>query len=188
MGIFSRRREPATTQLFLAPLDRLQPAGVDLEAKAGFWPTGCAGICAKDAPGVADALEAAVASLSELEGASPARCTTDAFGYRWLLLRGEDLGSAATQVHLVLNQLAEGGLAASVACAPFSFQAAERGPLYLVFLPARGGFYPFAPTGSNGRDNQLELTIAAELGEVLDIEGALERWFPIYDCPVEAPA
>ena len=188
MGLFSRRRGEAATELFLSGLDQLQAAGVELEAISGFWPTGHAGICLKDDVSVGPALEAATAELATLPGASPARSSTDSYGYRWLLVHGEDLGSAATQVRVALHLLAEAGIGARVACAPFSFQAAERGPLYLVFLPARGGFYPFAPTGPEARDNQLEITVAGELEEHLLVEAEKERWFPIYDCPVEAPA
>lgn len=161
---------------------------MELEQRSGFWPTGHAGICVKDRPGVDEALATASASLGNLPGAEAPRLLTDSYGYRWLLVQGEELGSAATQVRVALSALADAGFAGAVACAPFSFQAAERGPLYLVFLPARGGFYPFVPTGPERRDNLLEVTVAGELEGLLNVESEKERWFPIYDCPVEAPA
>lgn len=172
-------------QIFPAELERLAAAAVDLEAKTGFTPTGRAGLCLKATEGIDVALEEASSAIADLPGARSPRQSTDAYGYHWLLVEGEDLASTAAQVRLVLGVLDAAGQAGAVACAPFSFQATGRGALYLVFLPARGGFYPFIPSGAEQRDSQLELTIAADLRDALAVEGELERWFPIYGCPVD---
>ena len=56
--------------------------------------------------------------------------------------------------------------------------------MYLVYLAKRGTFYPFAPTGSEQRDNELELRIRAVLSDDLPIEPDLSRWFPLWDLPI----
>ncbi len=57
-------------------------------------------------------------------------------------------------------------------------------PLYLVYLAKQGTFYPFAPTGAEQRDNELELRVKGMLAEDLPIEPDLSRWFPIWDLPI----
>jgi hypothetical protein len=57
-------------------------------------------------------------------------------------------------------------------------------PLYIVYLAKQGTFYPFAPSGEENRDNELELRIRAVLGDDLPIEADLSRWFPIWDLPL----
>ena len=57
-------------------------------------------------------------------------------------------------------------------------------PLYLVYLAKRGTFYPFAPTGEEQRDNELELRIRSCVSDDLPIESDLSRWFPLWDLPI----
>ena len=57
-------------------------------------------------------------------------------------------------------------------------------PLYLVYLAKQGTFYPFAPTGAEQRDNELELRLKGMLAEDLPIEPDLSRWFPMWDLPI----
>jgi hypothetical protein len=57
-------------------------------------------------------------------------------------------------------------------------------PLYLVYLAKRGTFYPFAPTGDEQRDNELELRIRAVVADDLPVEQDLSRWFPLWDLPI----
>ncbi len=57
-------------------------------------------------------------------------------------------------------------------------------PLYLVYLAKQGTFYPFAPTGDEQRDNELELRLKGMLAEDLPIEPDLSRWFPMWDLPI----
>jgi hypothetical protein len=58
--------------------------------------------------------------------------------------------------------------------------------LYLVYAYKRGAFYPFVPRGERGRDNAMELRLQAGLGRELPIEPELERWYPVWDAPVDA--
>ena len=57
-------------------------------------------------------------------------------------------------------------------------------PLYIVYLAKQGTFYPFAPTGAEQRDNELELRLKGMLADDLPIEPDLSRWFPMWDLPI----
>jgi hypothetical protein len=57
-------------------------------------------------------------------------------------------------------------------------------PLYLVYLAKQGTFYPFAPSGTEQRDTELELRIRSVVEHDLPIEADLSRWFPIWDIPI----
>ena len=57
-------------------------------------------------------------------------------------------------------------------------------PVYLVYLAKQGTFYPFAPTGNEQRDTELELRLKSVLADDLPVEPDLSRWFPIWDLPV----
>ena len=56
-------------------------------------------------------------------------------------------------------------------------------PLFLVYLAKQGTFYPFAPTGNEQRDTELELRLRGMLADDLPVEPDLSRWFPIWDLP-----
>src|SRR5580692_1883910 len=95
----------------------------------------------------------------------------DRFGYRWILLEGGDLDDLVTRVHMVHSSLEDAGWSPQLLCSVFGFapgSAAETGadssvavtqPVFLVYLAKQGTFYPFAPTGSEKRDTELELRI-----------------------------
>ena len=68
--------------------------------------------------------------------------------------------------------------------APVSDGEAITRPLYLVYLAKQGTFYPFAPTGAEQRDNELELRLKGVLADDLPIEPDLSRWFPMWDLPI----
>ncbi|MCL5885850.1 MAG: hypothetical protein M1280_02260 [Actinobacteria bacterium] len=57
--------------------------------------------------------------------------------------------------------------------------------LYLVYLAKRGSFYPFAPRGKEKRDTELEMRIKALINHDLPMEPDLDRWFPLWDVPVD---
>jgi hypothetical protein len=56
--------------------------------------------------------------------------------------------------------------------------------VYIVYLAKRGTFYPFAPTGKEQRDTELELSLRATIGSDLPVEDDLARWFPLWDIPI----
>jgi len=57
-------------------------------------------------------------------------------------------------------------------------------PVYIVYLAKRGSFYPFAPSGKEQRDTELELRLKSVLGSDLPVETDLSNWFPIWDLPI----
>lgn len=57
-------------------------------------------------------------------------------------------------------------------------------PVYLVYLAKRGTFYPFAPTGKETRDTELELRLKSILASDLPVESDLSNWFPIWELPI----
>ncbi|MHB1582857.1 MAG: PspA-associated protein PspAB [Acidimicrobiales bacterium] len=113
----------------------------------------------------------------------------DSYGFQWLLVDDPDLEQLVTRVHLVNTTLTENGWGPQLLCSVFRFvPAPEAGadvrPLFLVYLYKRGTFYPFAPTGKESRDNELELRIRAVVGSDLPVEQDLARWFPLWELPV----
>lgn len=122
----------------------------------------------------------------------------DSFGYRWIVVEGGGIDDLVTRVHMVHSSLEDGGWSPQLLCSVFGFApGAEPGadpdalgdatvdhPLYLVYLAKRGSFYPFAPTGAEERDSELELRIRGVLGKDLPLEEDLTRWFPLWDLPI----
>ncbi|HXQ61847.1 MAG TPA: hypothetical protein VN796_05890 [Acidimicrobiales bacterium] len=146
-------------------------------------------------------------------GAQPAPPSTltvrhvgDRFGYRWILVEGGDLEDLVTRVHMVHSSLEDAGWSPQLLCSVFGFApdpsaggasggAGDAGttgattdavtqPIFLVYLAKQGTFYPFAPTGNEQRDTELELRLRGVLGTDLPVESDLSRWFPIWDLPV----
>lgn len=139
------------------------------------------------------------------------RDVTDSFGYRWILIEGGEIDDLVTRVHMVHSSLEEGGWSTQLLCSVFGLapgagsdtgvgspigqpdaeasvsdgtNAAITRPVYLVYLAKRGTFYPFAPSGKEQRDTELELRLRGILGSDLPVEGDLSNWFPIWDLPI----
>lgn len=131
----------------------------------------------------------------------------DSFGYRWILVEGGQIDDLVTRVHMVHSSLEDAGWSTQLLCSVFGFAPApdpasptgvpapsdDTGatsiasitrPIYLVYLAKQGTFYPFAPTGKEQRDSELELRVKSMLAEDLPFEADLTRWFPIWDLPV----
>jgi hypothetical protein len=119
------------------------------------------------------------------------RHQTDGFGYSWVVVDGGTLEDLVTRVHMVHSSLEDAGWGTQLLCSVFGFHP---GPdpgtdpidtaLFIVYLAKRGTFYPFAPTGRQRRDSELELRVRSVLGADLPIESDLTRWFPLWDLPV----
>jgi hypothetical protein len=135
----------------------------------------------------------------------------DSFGYRWILVEGGEIDDLATRVHMVHSSLEDGGWSTQLLCSVFGFAPggdsdsatgalgevsatgpgtptevidAVSQPVYLVYLAKRGTFYPFAPSGKEQRDTELELRLRSILGSDLPVETDLSNWFPIWDLPI----
>jgi hypothetical protein len=111
--------------------------------------------------------------------------TDDAFGFRWLVLRGSDFDDLVVGINAVSTALEGGGYGDRVLCAVFAFKDAKGRPLYWIYNYKRGSFYPFVPaSGQQQRDNERELQLRAQIGRELPVEAELERWFPLWGIPV----
>ncbi len=192
------RTKPARPNL--DALFALPSAAVTLESAAGLTLSGKAGVCWKPPAGQGAAdVQHEIEELLELndDGTTNQTSTTfgqltqktDTYGYRWLLLEDPATDDLVTRVHLVNSTLSDNGWGPQLLCSVFGLTpTADAGPdvkaLFLVYLYKRGTFYPFAPTGNEKRDNELELRIKSLLGTDLPVEGDLSRWFPLWDLPV----
>ena len=109
----------------------------------------------------------------------------DTYGYRWMVLRDDDIEDLAVGVNAVSDALALGGYGNRVLCAVFAFQTADGRPVYFIYNYKRGTWYPFVPAaGAQQRSTERELQIKAQIGNELPIEPELERWFPLWDTPL----
>ena len=201
-------------QANLEALFSLPSAAITLQATAGLVPTGKAGVCFMPPAGQSfeemqhdleqllamDDTEATGSGAGAAVGAGAAgggatslavQHQADSYGYRWIVLGGTGIDDLVTRVHMVHSSLSDAGWGPQLLCSVVGFGPARDGsesavnqPLYLVYLAKRGTFYPFAPTGREQRDSELELRIKSYLGNDLPLESDLERWFPLWDMPI----
>lgn len=111
--------------------------------------------------------------------------TDDTFGFRWLILRGQDFDDLVVGVNAVSSALQAGGYGERVLCAVFAFEDDRKRPLYWIYNYKRGSFYPFVPaSGEQQRDSERELVLKAQIGADLPLEQELARWFPLWGIPI----
>ena len=109
----------------------------------------------------------------------------DSYGYRWLILRGQDFDQLVVGINAVSTALEAGGYGERVLCAVFAFQDQQRRPLYWIYNYKRGFFYPFVPArGQEQRDTEREFVLKAQIGNELPVEPELARWFPLWGIPI----
>ena len=112
----------------------------------------------------------------------------DSYGYHWILLEGSGIDDLVTRAHVVHSSIEDAGWGPQLLCSVFGFgegdDVAASTSVYLVYLAKRGTFYPFAPTGKEQRDTELELRLRSIVGSDLPIEQDLTRWFPLWDIPI----
>jgi hypothetical protein len=198
----------------LDALFALPSAAVTLESAEGVVSSGQAGVCWKPPAGRSPSdVQAEIAELLQLtdkEEAADGAATPavdavtpptegppvgdltqaeDSFGYRWLLLEDPSIEDLVTRVHVVNSTLTDNGWGPQLLCSVFSMvpgqgAGSDARPFFLVYLYKRGTFYPFAPTGKDQRDSELELHIRSVVGSDLPVEADLSRWFPMWDLPV----
>lgn len=109
---------------------------------------------------------------------------TDQYGYEWIVLQADGLEDLVNRVHVVNASLEDKGYGPQLLCSVFGLAGSDGRRCYLVYLYKRGTFYPFAPTGAENRDNELELKLRSVVGEQLPMESDLSRWFPLWGLPV----
>jgi hypothetical protein len=109
----------------------------------------------------------------------------DEFGYRWMIFRDEDFDDLVTAVNTVASELQAGGYGDRVLAAVFAWKDSDQQPVDFIYNFKRGRFYPFVPKGDKERDNEYELRLKAQTENDLPIEPELERWFPLWDAPID---
>jgi hypothetical protein len=174
---------PAPDRLFA-----MSTAYVTLQAQLDITSRGAAAIvfqplATADFESIVKEMEEVVRSTAADSGTT-VTSTDDAFGFRWLVLRGNDFDDLVVGINAVSGALESGGYGDRVLCAVFAFQDAKGRPLYWIYNYKRGTFYPFVPSGEQRRDTERELQLKAQIGRELPVEAELERWFPLWGIPV----
>lgn len=164
-------------------------AQVTLETEVGLSSSNAAGIvfqplATADFSQILDETQQLLQSAASDTNAS-VESADDDFGYRWVILRGQDFDDLVVALNMVSSQLQNGGYGDRLLCCVFCFQG-EGQRVYFIYNFKRGSFYPFVPTGpqSKSRDTERELRLKAQLAAELPIEPQLERWYPLWDIPV----
>jgi hypothetical protein len=179
----TKAKQPDLERLFALP-----GAAITLEVGAGLRPAGAAAVSLKPASGRSfDDMQVELDDLVALasdEASSAVSHVTDSYGYLWIVVRDPDLDDLVTTVHLINSTLADRGFGPQLLASVFAFTGEHGEPVHLVYLYKRGTFYPFAPTGTELRDNLTELRVRDAVAGELPVEKDLTRWFPIWGLPL----
>lgn len=192
MGLFDILRGQRTPKR--ANLDRLfalSTSALTIQTSLGFESSGRAGLCFKELEaGMFDELVRDIdqlLSISAGESGTTVERHTDDYGFSWVILSDPDIDDLVTTTHVVSQTMEERGFSEQLLCAVFGF-VRDGAALDLIYNYKRGSFYPFAPAGDKKRDNALELRVKAGLEAEMPIEPELERWYAVWDAPVQGGA
>ena len=184
---FGRTKQvaPKLDNLFALP-----SAALTLQVELDLVTSGQAGLCFKAGSGETQlATDADIMTLLNFEaGSDEAHITTDELGFKWLLVKNPDLNDLVTRIHSANSSMVEHELGPRLLCAVFGFVPASppgEGDVRMVYLLKQGTWYPFAPTDSNNRNNQLELRVRSFLDKDLPMEKDLSRWMALWGLPLE---
>ncbi len=177
-------RKPAPDRLFA-----ITTAAVAFEAAGGIV-TGNAAAIVFQSLATAD-FRAIVEEMVEVVRATAADTATkveteqDAYGFSWLVLRGDDFEGLVTGINAVSGAIDAGGYGERLLCAVFPFLDDRGSKLYWIYNFKRGSFYPFVPgPGDRQRDTERELVLRARAERELPVEPELSRWFPLWGIPL----
>jgi hypothetical protein len=175
---------PAPDRLFA-----ITTAHVTLETEHGITNRGVAAIVFQpletgNFEQIASDMEAVLRGTGEETGSS-IETHADNMGYRWMIVRDDEVEDLAVGINAVSDQLQLDGYGERLLCAVFAFQDASSSPMYFIYNYKRGTWYPFVPgAGSHERATERELRLKAMLAADLPIEPELDRWFPLWDIPI----
>jgi hypothetical protein len=182
---------PAPDRLFA-----VSTAYVKFETELGITTRGTAAIvfqplATTDFDSIVSEMEEVVRATSADSGTT-VETSDDSYGFRWLVLRGNDFDDLVVGVNAVSSALEAGGYGNRVLCAVFAFEDRKHQPIYWIYNYKRGFFYPFVPapgpggtgTQEGSRDTERELVLKAQVGSELPVEPELERWFPLWGIPI----
>ena len=166
----------------------LSSAAITLQVSANLIPTNQAAVVFKPASGAAFAnTETEFQDVLKEMNDVTVSLSTDSFGYRWVVLNGQDLETVVTASHSVNRSLEDHGFSPQLLCSLYPFKdTGGQGMVYWVYLYKRGTFYPFVPVGHERRDNERELSLKAVVGTDLPLETEMQRWFPLWDIPISS--
>jgi hypothetical protein len=185
--LFGRTKQvaPQLDNLFALPT-----AALTLQTELELVSSGEAGLCFKSGSG--EATLATDDDIKELlnfqEADNKVTFTTDDLGFKWLVIDDADITSLVTSIHSANTTMVEHGFGPRLLCAVFGFVPQTppgEGSVRMVYLLKQGTFYPFAPTGNNQRDNELELRVRSFLEGDLVMEKDLSRWMALWNVPVK---
>jgi len=180
----TKQIEPKLDQLFALP-----SAALTLETQLDLVTSGQAGVCYKAGSGssVLESDEEIRQLLTVGDSEGKISFSVDDLGYTWVVISDPDLGSLVTRAHGAHTTLVENGLGPRLLCTVFTFRPKNppgEGSVSLVYLAKSGTFYPFAPRGTNRRDNELEIRVKNFLGDELPVEPDLSRWLALWGIPI----
>ncbi|MFD8498412.1 hypothetical protein [Amycolatopsis sp. NPDC059657] len=173
-----------TSGLQLEGLPAASAVAAKLRSEFGLLPTGGGSVCFKVTGSPAELTRAEIIAATagdrathnlvshELTGRTIVRCWRPGGALRLLL----------TDLVDVNQRLAEAGFGSALLHTTIDFTetGGRRGrKLVLVFLPGRGTFYPFMPTGRRSRDRDGELRVRGLLRRILPVEADVDRWLPV---------
>lgn len=186
-ALFGRTKQVAPN---LDNLFALPTAALTLESELDLVSSGQAGLCFKGGSG-----ESTITTDDDIkqllnfdETTNKVSLTKDDLGFEWLVVTDPDFEALVTRVHAANTSMVEHGLGPRLLCAVFGFVPKTppgEGSVRMVYLLKQGTFYPFAPTGSAQRNNELELRVKSFLGTDLPIEKDLSRWMALWNLPVK---
>ncbi len=185
--MFGRTKQAAPN---LDNLFALSTAALTLQSQLDLVSSGQAGLCFKAGSGESSLVtDDDIKQLLNFDEADNDKVTLtkDDLGFEWLVIKDPDFESLVTRIHSADTSMVEHGLGPRLLCAVFGFVPQTppgEGAVRLVYLMKQGTFYPFAPTGSSQRDNELELRVKSFLGSDLPIEKDLSRWMALWNVPV----
>ena len=185
-ALFGRTKQVAPQ---LDNLYALPTAALTLQSELDLVSSGQAGLCFKAGSGETSIqTDADILQLLDFEAEKDSvHVTTDDLGFKWLVIDDPSVDGQVTKVHAANSSMVDHGLGPRLLCAVFGFVPATppgEGSVRLVYLLKQGTFYPFAPTGTSQRDNELELRVKSFLGSDLPIEKDLSRWMALWNLPV----
>jgi hypothetical protein len=185
--LFGRTKQvaPQLDNIFALPT-----AALTLQSELDLVTSGQAGLCFKAGSGESTILsDADIMELLNFDAEKDSiSLTTDDLGFKWLVVNDPTIDGLVTKIHAANTTMVEHELGPRLLCAVFGFVAATppgEGSVRLVYLLKQGTFYPFAPTGPNERDNELELRVKSFLSTDLVIEKDLSRWMALWNVPVK---
>jgi hypothetical protein len=185
--LFGRTKQvaPQLDNIFALPT-----AALTLQSELDLVTSGQAGLCFKAGSGQSTiTTDADIKELLNFDEVKDSfSITTDDLGFKWLVVNDPTIDGLVTKIHAANTSMVEHELGPRLLCAVFGFVPATppgEGSLRLVYLIKQGTFYPFAPTGANQRDNELELRVKSFLSTDLVMEKDLSRWMALWNVPVK---